>query len=90
MNTPDRKALSEHGFPFPYSETVGFRLSELEPGCVVMELDCGMRSFTARLDDDLKFVLTNPEGKVVKALPAPRKGEDPEALNAAKKEFSTT
>lgn len=53
-----------------------------------MELDCGTRTFTVRLDDDFKVVLTNPEGKTVKALPAPRKGEDPEPLKDAKKQLS--
>jgi uncharacterized protein (TIGR00369 family) len=36
-----RQALAEHGLPFPFAETLGFRLTELEPGRVVMELDCG-------------------------------------------------
>ncbi len=52
------------------------------------ELDCGTRRFTARLDEALTLSLVNPDGKVVKALPAPRKGEDPGPIKAAKKQLA--
>jgi uncharacterized protein (TIGR00369 family) len=36
-----RKALAESGLPFPFAETLDFRLTEVEPGRAVMELACG-------------------------------------------------
>jgi hypothetical protein len=48
-------------------------------------LDYGERSFTAKLDRDFSFVLYNPDGKVIKSLPEPRKDEDVEAVKEAKK-----
>ncbi len=51
-------------------------------------LDYGERQFTARLADDLTIVLTNPDGKQIKSLPAARKSEDPDQVKLAKKELS--
>lgn len=56
----------------------------------VISLDYGERVFTARMDDKYKFVLLNPEGKEIKALPEPRKTEDAELAKEAKKIFSNS
>ncbi len=34
-----RNAIREGGFPFPYSKTIGFRLTEVEPGRAVVEME---------------------------------------------------
>lgn len=60
----------------------------------VLELPYGPRAFTAVLRPDLAVELRDPDGKVIKALPAPRQSDDAErakeskkALTAAKKEL---
>lgn len=61
-----------------------------------LELSYGLRTFTARLLDDFKIELLNPDGKKIAALPEPRQDDDAErakdakkALSAAKKEVKT-
>ncbi|MFT0210989.1 DUF4132 domain-containing protein [Pseudomonas sp. F1_0610] len=56
----------------------------------VISLDYGERVFTARMDDKYKFVLLNPEGKEIKALPEPRKTEDADLVKDAKKLLSNS
>lgn len=56
----------------------------------VLALQYGERLFTARLDAALKLELCNPDGKVVKALPEPRKSDDPALIKEAKTQFSTS
>lgn len=56
----------------------------------VLTLHYGERLFTARLDAALKLELCNPDGKVVKALPEPRKSDDPALIKEAKSQFSTS
>lgn len=56
----------------------------------VLALQYGERLFTARLDAALKLELLNPDGKVVKALPEPRKSDDPALIKEAKTQFSTS
>jgi len=53
-----------------------------------MELDFGSRSFTCTLDDDFNIIITNPDGKTIKALPEPVKDDHPEKAAEAKKELS--
>ena len=54
-----------------------------------MELDCGEgRMFRAVYRGDGKIELLNPDGKVVKALPAVRNDADKEPLDASKKALS--
>ncbi|MEM8590955.1 MAG: DUF4132 domain-containing protein [Pseudomonadota bacterium] len=54
----------------------------------VLELPCGPdeKRYVATLADDYTFLLTNPDGKVVKSLPA---GTD-DTTKAAKKQFSAS
>jgi len=52
-------------------------------------LDYGGRTFTAKLGEDWSVVLTNEEGKEVKALPDPRQDDDEEKAKEAKKALST-
>jgi hypothetical protein len=61
-----------------------------------MELNYGSRVFTARLLDDFKIELANPEGKKIANLPEPRQDDDEalakeckKALSTAKKEIKT-
>jgi hypothetical protein len=54
----------------------------------VMTIDYGPRQFTAKLDENLDFALTDAEGKTVKALPDPRKDDDEALATEAKKNFS--
>ncbi|MDP9940536.1 DUF4132 domain-containing protein [Ectopseudomonas alcaliphila] len=56
----------------------------------VLALQYGERLFSARLDAALKLELLNPDGKVVKALPEPRKSDDPALIKEAKTLFSTS
>lgn len=53
-----------------------------------LTLDFGPRQFIASLTDDLDIVLKDPEGKAIKALPEPRKDDDPALVSAAKSAFS--
>ncbi|MFC4160658.1 DUF4132 domain-containing protein [Chitinimonas lacunae] len=55
----------------------------------VLTLEYGERRFSVTLDADLKPVLCNAEGKTVKALPEPRKQDDPALIKEAKNQFST-
>lgn len=55
-----------------------------------LQLDFGPRQFTARLGTELNLVLFDPEGKVIKALPDPRKDDDAEKAAAAKKQLGVT
>lgn len=54
----------------------------------VLTLDFGPRQFTAKLNEDLEFALADPEGKPLKSLPDPRKGDDEAKAAEAKKFFS--
>lgn len=56
----------------------------------VLTLDYGERTFTAKVNDKLQFVLFNPEGKVIKALPAPRVNEDNILVKETKKYFTAS
>ncbi|WP_162961142.1 DUF4132 domain-containing protein, partial [Pseudomonas aeruginosa] len=56
----------------------------------VLNLQYGERLFTARLDSALKLELRNPDDKVVKALPEPRKSDDPALIKEAKTQLSTS
>lgn len=56
----------------------------------VLNLQYGERLFTARLDGALKLELRNPDDKVVKALPEPRKSDDPALIKEAKTQLSTS
>lgn len=82
------------------AERKGWSLAELADRTIpaagldddgVLPLDFGARQFTARLDAALNLVLQDPEGKVIKALPDPRKDDDAEkAAAAAKKQLGAT
>jgi len=54
----------------------------------VLELSYGPRTFTAVLRPDLTVELRDPDGKAIKALPAPRQSDDAEQAKEAKKTFS--
>ena len=54
----------------------------------ILQLDYGNRQFSAQLDSDFKWVLTNEAGKTIKSLPAARKDDDAEQVKATKKQFS--
>jgi hypothetical protein len=54
----------------------------------VLELPYGPRTFTAVLRPDLTVELRDPDGKVIKALPAPRQSDDAERAQESKKAFS--
>ncbi len=51
-------------------------------------IDFGPRQFIARLNEDLDLVLSDAEGKVLKALPEPRKDDNEEKAAEAKKLFA--
>ena len=53
-----------------------------------LTLEYGERVFIAMLDEDFKPVLRNQEGKQVKALPEPRKTDDPEKIKDAKAQWA--
>jgi hypothetical protein len=53
-----------------------------------LPLSFGPRQFQLRVTPILEAVLTDAEGKTLKALPAPRKDDDEEQAKAAKKAFS--
>ncbi len=55
----------------------------------VLRLDYGSRQLMAYIDDKDKFVLKNEEGKVIKALPAPRQGDDEALIKETKALFTT-
>jgi hypothetical protein len=54
----------------------------------VLELPFGPRTFTAVLRPDLTVELRDPDGKVIKALPAPRQSDNADCAKASKKAFS--
>jgi hypothetical protein len=54
----------------------------------VLTLDFGPRQFTAKLNEELEFVLADAEGKALKSLPDPRKDDDEAKAADAKKLFS--
>jgi hypothetical protein len=54
----------------------------------VLTLDFGPRRFTAKLNEDLEFVLSDPDGKTIKSVPEPRKDDDEAKAAEAKKFFA--
>lgn len=54
----------------------------------VLELPYGPRTFTAVLRPGLTVELRDPDGKVIKALPAPRQSDDADRAKESKKAFS--
>src|SRR5262249_43639926 len=54
----------------------------------VLVLDFGPRQFTAKLNEDLEFVLTYPDGKPIKSPPEPRKDDDEAKATETKKFYS--
>ncbi len=54
----------------------------------LLRLSYGEREFTGRLTPDFKIRITGPDGRSRAGLPAPRAGEDAEAVRAAKKRLS--
>ena len=56
----------------------------------VLSLSYGAREFTGRLDEDLKWVLADETGKVLKALPNARQNEDAALVKEAKAQFNTS
>ncbi|MFI5729636.1 DUF4132 domain-containing protein [Kribbella sp. NPDC051587] len=55
-----------------------------------LKLSFGSRSFMAELQSDLTVGLADPDGKRIKALPAPRQSDDEAAAQDAKKAFSAS
>jgi len=55
----------------------------------VLELSYGPRTFTAVLRPDLTVGLRDPDGKAIKALPAPRQSDDADRAKESKKAFSS-
>jgi hypothetical protein len=53
-----------------------------------LDLSFGHRTFVAELQSDLTIGLADPDGKRIKALPAPRQSDDEAAVQAAKKAFA--
>jgi len=53
-----------------------------------LELVCGERTYTARLDPEFRLVIHNEHGKAVKGLPATKQAKDPDAAKQAKKVLS--
>lgn len=95
------KSLQEEATRLAQSiaERKGWSLAELADRTIpsagldedgVLELDYGPRLFTARLDADMGLVLFDPDGKPIKALPDPRKDDDPELAAAAKKQIAAS
>ncbi len=56
----------------------------------IMTIDFGPRQFTAKLNEDLDFVLADAEGKTLKTLPEPRKDDDEAKATEAKKNYSAS
>ncbi|MBB6566898.1 DUF4132 domain-containing protein [Kribbella sandramycini] len=54
------------------------------------ELSYGDRVFVAELTPELTVALIDPQGKPLKALPAPRQSDDEDAVKAAKKALTAT
>lgn len=55
----------------------------------INRLQLGKRELTVKLGADLKIILENEQGKLLKSLPAARQDDDPEQVKQAKKDFST-
>ncbi|MEJ2592351.1 MAG: DUF4132 domain-containing protein [Candidatus Thiodiazotropha sp.] len=53
-----------------------------------LQLDYGSRQFTISLDDKLKPLLKNADGKVIKSLPTARQADDAALVKEAKSRFS--
>lgn len=79
------------------AERKGWTLAELADRTIpsagfdesgVLELSFGTRSFTAKLLDDFKVELLNPDGKKIANLPEPRQDDDPERAKDSRKAFS--
>jgi hypothetical protein len=79
------------------AERKGWTLSELADRTIpsagmdeegILTIDYGPRQFRARLGEDLKFSLTDSDGKLLKSLPEARKEEDETKVQEAKKQFS--
>lgn len=79
------------------AERKGWTLAELADRTIpsagfdetgALELNYGMRAFTARLLPDFKIELFNPEGKKITSLPEPRQDDDATLAKDAKKAFS--
>ncbi|MBX3670208.1 MAG: DUF4132 domain-containing protein [Rhodocyclaceae bacterium] len=80
------------------AERKGWTLAELADRTIpaagfddtgTLDLNFGLRSFTARLLPDFKIELFDPEGKKIAALPEPRQDDDAEAAAGAKKALSS-
>ncbi|QER40077.1 DUF4132 domain-containing protein [Acinetobacter suaedae] len=56
----------------------------------ILTLEYGSRILTAYVDDKDKFVLKNEDGKIIKALPAARQGDDESLIKEAKSLFSSS
>lgn len=54
----------------------------------VLSLDYGQRTLHASLDSQDKFILKNEDGKVLKALPSPRQGDDEAQIKDTKAQWS--
>ena len=54
-----------------------------------LELSFGPRKFILKVNSNLEPVLSDGNGKILKALPAPRNDDDAELAKAAKKAFSS-
>lgn len=54
----------------------------------VLTLSYGPRTFTATLKPNLTLELRDPDGKAIKALPAPRQSDDADQVKEAKKAFT--
>jgi hypothetical protein len=54
----------------------------------LLELTYGPRTFTAVLRPDLTIELRDPDGKVIKSLPAPRQSDDADQAKQAQKAFA--
>ena len=79
------RTVPDGGFEIPADEDG----NPIEGETARLILDYGPRKFTVTLDDDLKPVITNEDGKTVKNPPNPGKNDDAEVAKDAKKTFST-
>ncbi len=53
-------------------------------------LELGSRQLIIKLDSNLKPVIENEQGRILKTLPAARQDDDPEQVKQAKKDFSSS
>ncbi|KAA8734322.1 DUF4132 domain-containing protein [Acinetobacter qingfengensis] len=56
----------------------------------ILTLDYGSRTLTAHVDANDKFILNNEDGKIIKALPAARQGDDESAIKESKALFNNS